>query len=76
MGMEKYYESLYDIKWNVGNGIKIKFWEDWWSGDGRTPSANLKVSDLITDQRTWDTTALDRILLAVLLPIPQLAKSY
>nr|BAE79385.1 unnamed protein product [Ipomoea batatas] len=60
------------IKWNVGNGRKINFWNDWWVGDGPLASntdcinqphmTDIKVEDLITSQRRWDTGALHNIL--------------
>ncbi|XP_019158195.1 PREDICTED: uncharacterized protein LOC109154910 [Ipomoea nil] len=55
-------------RWRVGSGDSLDFWSDWWVSDkpiglGATVNipnhlCNVKVSEFITQQRTWDVNRL------------------
>lgn len=54
--------------WSLGNGNKINIWNDFWIPNVKPPiakpnidTANLNfVSDLITNDKVWDTSQLER----------------
>lgn len=56
------------MRWKLGNGKKIKFWTDLWSGDTSLLNrmnkkesevdVNLKVQEFITNHKEWD---IDRL---------------
>lgn len=60
------------IRWKLGNRKKIYLWTDFWYGNehllnqtNKTQNEveiDLKVSDIITDNKTWDLDNLQRLV--------------
>ena len=64
---------LKGLRWRVGNGTRIKFWQDHWVDNcslidllslNSTPPSNPEctVSDFITADRTWNVPKLRRVI--------------